>query len=84
MAEYNGVLVAMLLYTQYKMDSGAALSSFGKWGSMWILLGTAIYASPLGMSSQNDEKASTGRKIGAVLRYIGFGSMCYQLYKFIQ
>merc|ERR1740116_234774 len=80
-AEYNGALIAMLLYAQYKMDSGAALSSFGKWGSMFLLMGTTIYASPAGMSSQSDEKPSTGRKVGAIMRYVGFGSMCYQMYK---
>lgn len=83
-AEYNGVLLAMLLYSQYKIDSGVALSNFGKYGSFFLLLGTTIYASPMGMSAQKDETPTVGRKMGAIMRYVGFGAMCYQMYKFIQ
>merc|ERR1719397_860517 len=81
-AEYNGVLVAMLLYSQYKMDSGAVLSKFGKYGSLFTLLGTMIYAGPLGMSAQKNETPTVGRKVGAIMRYLGFGALCYQLYTF--
>ena len=82
-AEYNGVLVAVLLFAQYKMNSGATLSIPGKIGALFTFLGTTIYASPVGMPAQTDETPTKGRKVGAIMRYIGFGSLCYQLYKFI-
>eukprot|EP01084_Bolivina_argentea_P287537 493403_1 len=79
-AEYNGALLALLLFIQYKVDGGQSLGKVGKAGCLLSLSGTIVYIA--GYSTQTDENASLGRVVGATLRYLGFAALCYQLFRY--
>jgi len=81
-AEYSGALLAMLLFAQYKCDSGAEISNVGRIGAVLLAKGSFIYA--LGYPLQTDEEPHPLRKVGAVCRYLGMAAMCFQMYKFIK
>eukprot|EP01084_Bolivina_argentea_P287536 493402_1 len=67
-AEYNGALLAALLFCQYKLDTGSEMGKVGRIGSLLIVCGTIIYIP--GYSSQRSEQASQGRVVGATFRYL--------------
>jgi len=79
-AEYSGALLALLLFIQYKTDSGSPISKFGKFGALLSLFGSYTYT--YGYSSQTDEQTAPLRVLGAVSRYVGMALMCVQLYKY--
>jgi len=81
-AEYSGALLAMLLFAQYKADSGADISSIGRVGALFIMFGSFAYCA--GYPLQTSEEAHPARKLGATLRYLGMAALCWQLYKFIK
>ena len=81
-SEYSGVLLAMLLFIQYKVDDGAEFSTVGRIGALLSVFGSLVYT--YGYSTQRDVKTPAPRVLGAFSRYTGFGLLCVQLYKFIK
>eukprot|EP00483_Globobulimina_turgida_P007700 UN07715 len=77
-AEYSGSLIALLLFIQYRTNSGDDFTKIGRFGGLMTVIGSVIYYA--GYSAQG--MGSQSRIFGAVMRYFGFMGLLYQTYRY--
>lgn len=79
-AEYSGILAAMMLFIQYNNDkNGTSITTAQKIGCIGSFLGQLLFF--IGYGSQKSWKPSQVKLVGVLTRYLGFSALCFSLFK---